>query len=224
MSRQNALRCPEEILERLPWYVDESLPVEQRDLVEAHAAECPECRAEIEMLSGREQSPATGVPQRDEIYARSLGLIEAYELALPRESQDAAVASATSRRQKPWPMLAMTASVMIAFGVGALVGLWGGSSGDPGAPVYRTATDVAAVPGAVEIVDTAQLDVMFRGDATAARIRSALRAIGGKLVDGPSRLGVYRVRLGEDGDASAAAAMLLGEGKGVAAFAEPVQN
>ena len=63
--------------------------------------------------------------------------------------------------------------------------------------------------------------MVFREDAKAEEIHSALRAVGGQIVAGPTQLGVYRVQLGTGADLTAAAQSLRGDELGVATFAEP---
>ena len=55
-------------------------------------------------------------------------------------------------------------------------------------------------------------------------IRSTLREVGANVVSGPSQLGVYRLRLAPGADLNAAIGRLRGEGRGVAAFAEPARG
>ena len=64
------------------------------------------------------------------------------------------------------------------------------------------------------------LEVIFEPQATAERINDALRSIGARIIEGPTRLGVYRVELQPGADASAAARMLKANGEGVASLAE----
>lgn len=45
-------RCPETVLGWIPWYGEGSLSEDQEGAVAAHAAECAECRAEIDMIAG----------------------------------------------------------------------------------------------------------------------------------------------------------------------------
>ena len=51
-ERNNELSCPPEILDWIPWYAEDALAETQRGAVEAHAAQCEECRKELAMLSG----------------------------------------------------------------------------------------------------------------------------------------------------------------------------
>jgi hypothetical protein len=117
-----------------------------------------------------------------------------------------------------WIPARAAAAVVAAAGAGALA-MWLGSRVLSQEPVYHTAAAPAEVAASAQ--PGLAIDVVFRPDATAERIRAALRAIGGEIVSGPTQLGVYHVRLSPSADASAAAQALRGEGRGVASFAEP---
>jgi hypothetical protein len=112
-------------------------------------------------------------------------------------------------------LAAGAALALLAGGLGGWLGReWLGEQ----APVYALASEqTLAAEGAVA------LDVVFRSDASAERIQTALRGLGAELVAGPSPLGRYRVELPPGADASAAAALLRAEGTGVASFAEPLR-
>ena len=116
-----------------------------------------------------------------------------------------------------WPV-ALAASLALALLSGGL-GV-AGSQWFEAAPAasYQLAGEEKAV---IAAADLPALDVVFRADAKAESIHSALRAIGGQIVSGPTQLGVYRVQLAADADLIAAARMLRGEELGVATFAEP---
>ncbi|MEZ4334216.1 MAG: zf-HC2 domain-containing protein [Myxococcota bacterium] len=45
-------QCPEEVLAWIPWYGDGLLTARERGAVEAHAADCADCRAELDIVSG----------------------------------------------------------------------------------------------------------------------------------------------------------------------------
>lgn len=219
MNQRPETTCPNEILDLIPWYPDQGLSAEQCASIEAHAAECEACRSEVEILSGGKGSP-TSLPDREAVYGRTLGLIEAYEMTKEPRVEPVRLARAGRNDLGAGGVryYALAASLIVMLLAGMAIGRLVLPSGDT---VYRTATEGAAPQTAP--AGQAELDVMFRGDSTADRLRAVLRAIGGNIVEGPSRLGVYRVRLGADGDAAAAAAMLLGDGQGVATFAEPIQ-
>ncbi|HXK24375.1 MAG TPA: hypothetical protein VMS55_17025 [Myxococcota bacterium] len=211
MTLTHETGCPEDVLAAIAWYPD-GLDAERRGAVEAHAADCSVCREEISFLRG-ESPPQTPAAEADRVYARVLERIEAYESRARGVERRAPPA----RRASRFVPARAAAAVVAAAGVGAL-SMWIGSRVLSQEPVYHTAgapTEVASVqPGLA-------LDVVFRPDATAERIQSALRAIGGEVVSGPTQLGVYHVRLSPSADASAAAQVLQGEGRGVASFAQP---
>lgn len=45
-------RCPENVLGWIPWYADGGLSSREKGAVEAHAAECGECRSELDLVAG----------------------------------------------------------------------------------------------------------------------------------------------------------------------------
>jgi hypothetical protein len=208
MSPTARSSCPPEVLRCLPFYAEGVLSEPERGRVDAHAAACPACRDELEMIAGRAQPIAADIPDGEAIYARILGLIEAQEVDRSETPE------ATPSARRAW-LVPVAAAAMVLLALGA--GLWLGTAGlGPAStePLYKT----AAEPGQPFHIE---LDVLFRTEATAERINSSLRAIGGEIVAGPTRLGVYRVRLDRDSDAVAAAELLQAEGAGVATFAEP---
>jgi hypothetical protein len=211
MTLTHETGCPEDVLAAIAWYPD-GLDAERRGAVEAHAADCSVCREEISFLRG-ESAPQAPLVEAERVYARVLERIDAYE---SRAHGVERRAPRVLRASRSVPARA-AAAVVAAAGVGALA-MWLGSRVLSQEPVYHTAgapVEVASArPGLA-------LDVVFRPDATAERIQSALRAIGGEVVSGPTQLGVYHVRLSPSADASAAAQVLRGEGRGVASFAEP---
>jgi len=224
MSREATSRahCPEDVLRLLPWYDDEALGDDERARIEAHAAACSDCRREIEWMTVDDDEAAVALPSAaaDSAYARVRARIEQ---SGAREAAQRRVAAQRSHstRASAWRRVGLAAAVAVAalgaFAVGErYVALR--------ASVYETATgpDVAAAAAGPE------LDVILERSATAAQIGDALRAVGATIVDGPSRLGVYRVRLQPGADATAAAKLLRagtrsdGEEAGVASLAEPV--
>jgi len=219
--------CPAEILEWIAWYPDGGLSDDQRGAVEGHAAGCAACREEIAVLAGRAEAPvAPADPER--LFARVLALVEADGLESPPSAKAPLLPASPSAPRLPAPARRQRAvwasgGARLAAGV-ALAVLAGGLGGWLGRdwlrpePVYALAGETTlAAEGALA------LDVVFRSDASAERIQTALRGLGAELVAGPSPLGRYRVELPPGADASAAAALLRAEGTGVASFAEPLR-
>lgn len=226
MTQRASDTCPAEILEWIAWYPDGPLTDTQRGAVESHAAVCAACREEIAVLAGRAEAPVSPADP-EQLFARVLALVEAdgiesSPLAAPEAALPAApaprLATPARRRRSVWSGgFRVAAGVTLAVLAGGLGG-WLGREWLRAEPVYALAGEtMLAAEGAVA------LDVVFRSDATAERIQTALRGLGAELVAGPSPLGRYRVELPPGADASAAAALLRAEGTGVASFAEPLR-
>src|SRR5882762_3936369 len=72
--------CPEAILASIPWYPD-GLNADECGAVEAHAADCRACRAELAFLRGDEE-PTIELPDPERFYARVLERIAADDESL----------------------------------------------------------------------------------------------------------------------------------------------
>lgn len=225
-ERLDEPNCPPEILDWLPWYTDDALSETQRGAVEAHAAQCAECRAELALLAGAEPPPQL-MPDADQVFAKVLARIEAAGVvpeaaparpALPAASWRGPVLPARRvARTRLLARMAAAAAIVAVASFGWLANDWLRSED----AVYRSASapvEPAAGAGA------AQIDVVFRGDAPIERINTHLRALGAVVVSGPSQSGRYRIALPAGSDAVAAATMLRAEDTGVASFAEPAPH
>jgi len=209
----NDPRCPEAILAAIPWYPD-GLTREECGAVEAHAADCRACCAELAFLRGDEE-PAIALPDAEQVYQRVLERIAppSGDDALRPERLGLERARRIGRRAaKP---VGVAAGLMVAVLSGMLTtgAIWVARV----APTYE-AEPVPAV--AVAAPGVAHLDVIFQPDSTAAQIQSALSAIDATVISGPSQVGAYRLRLAPGSDLNAAVARLLDGGRGVAVFAE----
>jgi hypothetical protein len=200
--------CPEAILASIPWY-PEGLTREECGAVEAHAADCRECRAELAFVRGDEE-PAIELPDPERVYARVLELISGESDAPERGIVTARRAVGHVARQA-----SIAAGILVAVCSGMLTtgAIWFVRV----APTYETAA--AGAPS----VDAGgpSVEVVFREDANADQIRARLREVGATVISGPTQLGVYRLRLAPGADVSATIKRLRGEGRGVATFAEP---
>src|SRR5688572_19344744 len=196
--------CPEEILASIPWYPD-GLTAEEAGAVEAHAADCRACRAELAFVRGDEE-PAIELPDAERVYARVLDRISGDEV----QGESRARRVGRAARQ-----VSMAAGLLVAVISGTLTtgAIWVVRE----APTYGTAAaDASALSPAGP-----NLEVVFRAEATVTQIQQALRQAGASVISGPTQLGVYRLRLAPGSDVNAAIATLREEGRGVAIFAEP---
>jgi len=224
------LVCPREVLDWIPWYAEDALAETQRGAVEAHAAQCTDCRVELAMLSGG-TAPSAAAPDPEPVFARVLARIEAEGVGDAPVHVGSHLAPALSRRtpllhraqssgRRSLSRLAGTAALIL--GVGAAGWFANSLIARHADAEYRTASDW----GATTLADRSevQLDVVFRGDADIERINTDLRALGAMVVSGPSQAGRYRIVVPAGSDTSAAIAMLRAEGRGVASFAEPLRH
>lgn len=228
-QHNNELSCPPEILDWIPWYAEDALAETQRGAVEAHAAQCEECRKELAMLSGG-PAPSVTVPDAEPVFARVLARIEAEGMGetpirvgghlAPARARSAPLLRHARRSGGRRSLSRIAAAAALVLSVGA-AGWFANETIGARDSVYRTASAPQVSPLASD--SGVQLDVVFRGDAGIERINTDLRALGAVVVAGPSQAGRYRVALPEGSDATAAAAMLRAEGRGVASFAEPLR-
>jgi len=221
--------CPQDVLSLIPWYDDEALSFEERGRIEAHAAECGACRAEIRWTRGEDLAGAAEGAEPDRAWERVCARIARARIASgdapgassegsPRNAAPSARTPRGVRSAAAWRRVVLAASLIAALAAGLVAGRQLGSADLPSfAAPLETAAEPKSCPAGVVC-----LEVIFRGDASAERITDAVRAIGGTLVAGPTRLGVYTVRLADDADGPAAAKVLRGEEEGVATFAEVV--
>ncbi len=86
MTREaRSIRCPETVLGWIPWYgeTDERgerlLDARQRGAIEAHASECPECRAELDMISGAPYEIDVELPDPERVFEAISARIDAGE-------------------------------------------------------------------------------------------------------------------------------------------------
>lgn len=81
-------RCPETVLGWIPWYADGGLTARQRGAVEAHAAECRECRSELDIVAGAPGAlDGVELPDADRLFDEITARLDADE---PRAGDRAA--------------------------------------------------------------------------------------------------------------------------------------
>lgn len=62
-------RCPEDVLAWIPWYADGGLSAREKGVVEAHAAQCRECRSELDLVAGEPWAfEGIELPDRDRLF------------------------------------------------------------------------------------------------------------------------------------------------------------
>ncbi len=187
------------VTELLPWYVNGTLEGDDRQAVAAHLSDCPACRDEIaqyQILAAAVQNgrDAAWAPERDRL-ERVLASIEVLEAAPEqragwRERWRAGMEWLGDLFQRtPGPVrwgLAVQAALLVLV-VGLAVFPGGLSSRAP----YRTLAQ-----NGERRVGHALIQVVFAENVTEREMRALLARVQGKIVDGPSAVGVYTVEIG----------------------------
>lgn len=214
----------EEASRLLPWLVNGTLSGGERERVERHVHDCLACRAELReqhalrMLVQRHPDVHLSAEQGFAELARRLGAADGVEGAATGGVEGAAAADraaasgARPRRAGPTAAaaqalrglargasgLARGASGLVvghriafanalALAVVAGVAVWLGARGPVEAPAYSTLTQQPA--------REAELDIVFSPGTTQEAMHEVLADIGATIVDGPSAVGRYTVRL-----------------------------
>jgi hypothetical protein len=179
----------EEILELLPWFINESLGGKERDRVMVHLRECPECRKERDHLQTIEafvKESDVVIPDYQFSYHRLLSRIEGAERN--REST-AAIEQKTGIRS--WiPLTGIAASLMAGI---VLVGSLGPSLGfesEAGSAEFRTLTSGPEISGT-----SRQIALTFEQPIQAETMRKALIETNSNIISGPDEEGTYLVEV-----------------------------
>ncbi len=171
----------------LPWFVNGTLDENELDFVNDHLNRCTDCRraVAVEIDLARMISAPIETPGPD---FESL-----------RDSLRGRLRGARRRRRRVRGWLsgaAVTASVLIAAGLLLTMPLQ--------EPEYEGLTSPANLDSGLVV------QVVFAPQTTERELRALLLEGGGKVVEGPSPRGVYRVSLPTEADAAAYAARLAG--------------
>ena len=184
-----------EIIELLPWYANQTLDENERKAVETHLSECAECASEVKSLSAMKKAVIESANQGPALSPfalnRALAQIEDYERAKSPPAAPSREPEKTfwSRWWSPTPIFAralIAAQLVLLLALGSLM-LYQRSHP---AGVYTTSSG-----GAGENKASFRIAVQFSDSANEQDIRKTILGIRGKIVDGPSALGLYTVEV-----------------------------
>ncbi|MET3713412.1 hypothetical protein ABIC65_004144 [Sphingomonas trueperi] len=174
----------------LPWYVTGAIEPCDRLLVDAHLADCAECRdelaAERRLRGAVADLPAPSAAGWDRMVA---------ELAQPEAPTQL---PRSFLRRAGW-MLAAQAAVLV-LGVGVVLHLQRQAPSVAGPQSYHAL-------GSPEQGQAGNILVMFAPDTREPALRKAIEASGARLVDGPTAAGAYLLAIAP-GERAAALARL----------------
>ena len=201
-------RAHEELELLLPWYVNGTLEAAERAALDDHLAGCPRCRAEL----AREEGLAAALRAAEDVapaphpaqLARLLGRLDGEPRAErpPRRRPAAHLAALWAGTPRPvrWAVAAQT---LLVLALAAATGWRAGGAVETPAAEFRTLSDTAPeapadtapeAPAAAP-AGAARLRVLFAEETSARAVRAILERVGGRIVDGPSPLGVYTVEV-----------------------------
>jgi anti-sigma factor RsiW len=172
-----------EVIELLPWHANGTLQPGQRQELESHLKDCPECKRELDELRALQSSvagAAENVPEPSPfLFTRALARVEEYE----REKA----------RRRWWQLSPRLAGAVIAAQF-ALILLTGGL-------LMQRERQFAALSGpAVGTVSGPRIVLGFQEGVSEQTMRQTIRGLNGNVVAGPSALGLYTVELPRDRD------------------------
>lgn len=187
-----------EIIELLPWYLNATLDEDERKSVETHLAGCPDCALELQSLakvrSAADKLGNQAPPPSPVLLNRALAQIEDYERTKPQAGRRRSAPSGSfwSRVAGFWTGAGLRspafAGALIAVQLLLLVIL--------GAVALRQHNSIQSYmtltgPSAPET----RIAVAFSDGASEQEIRQAILEIHGTIVDGPSALGLYTIKI-----------------------------
>lgn len=159
----------------LPWLVNNTLADKERSDVEHHLESCTRCQQELSLLQNlRNQVKETPIQSPGEFGLNRL----LKEIKTEHEFKQI-----TPPLSSGWwrTGLAIAASLIIFVQAGLLIDAW------------YLSKPVVPLSGPQE--QGPVLQVSFAPTATEAQIREAIHSVHGAFMDGPSQLGIYRIRL-----------------------------
>lgn len=169
--------------ELLPWYATGQLDEFDREQVEAHLADCGECRHQLALERRLIQEFRAFSPQVESGWSRLRG-----KIAMPAPEPVRPRRSISEVGAELWA--AFTRPVVVAFAAAqvAFVTVASGLMMWLSQPAYH-ALGAAPAPASANVI------VMFRADATVHDIGNALHRAGGSVVGGPTAAGAYLIHV-----------------------------
>lgn len=183
----------ERVAELLPWMVNATLDNSEDAEVREHVSDCVTCRDHLELLAELYAAVQEGP-------SAEVDSFEALDAMRLRLEHDGAAESGRARPRPPsrlvrWVLFAQAAALVFALG---LI-FFQRANPQPPPTSFRTLADTSPATAATD----PQARVLFSEGATERQIRELLHQIGGRIVDGPSEMGLYTVELETDAGDSA---------------------
>lgn len=187
----------------LPWYANGTLEAEETALVDGHLAECPECRADLDLERAMAQQVAALPLDKERGWAAMQDRLDADRA----QGRFAAPVSFLRRRVAlGWAVAGQLAAAA------AIIAFLPAQPSAPGDELYHAlGAEAERRPG--------NMVVLFNPAASEKDIRSALLRLDARLVDGPTAGGAYVLEVAEAARPDALAALRK---SGQILLAEPI--
>lgn len=193
-----------EVQDLLPWFLNGTLEGAELERVEAHLAECTECREEL-AAERRLASAVKGAPIGSRTdWQRIGGRLEG--TARPNRPRSSPL------WQKHVPLSWLVASQLAAAAAIAVVAI--------SLPPHRSEPIYRAL-GSAQTVRSANVIVQFQPATRVGDMQSVLQSVDARLVDGPTTTGAYLLQV--DQSTRSRAIDQLHHNKAIA-LAEPIDN
>lgn len=173
--------------ELIPWLVNDTLPDEERDAVEAHVRDCVPCRRELT----EQRNLSMAVQAQPTVHTSAARGFDRLLEQLDGPKSPALGGARRARGALRGARLAATAAVAAAAAAAFVIFGWPAFFAEQPPAGYETLADSPSGPGAAGI----QLDLVFTATLAAEERQRLLDEIGAKVVSGPSAIGRYRVQL-----------------------------
>ena len=186
MGKMGKMAIHEEILELLPWFINESLGEKERGLVLGHLRECLECRKERDQIQAVEafvRENDQRVPDYRFSYNKLLSRIDDAE-----RNRESTAGLDESRRPWNWMPLAGIAVGLVL--VVALVGTFRPTVVPVDTSGFRTLTTQTGNAGA-----SRRVALTFHQPIQALTMRQALIETHSNIVSGPDETGTYIIEV-----------------------------
>jgi len=175
----------EEILELLPWFVNESLGEKESQRLLAHLQDCAECREERDRLQALQQMVVEDDGSQTADYSAAFSKLMS-RITAAEDNRASTLVWRPRRRTAAWTLYLAAAACIVAA-VGFVLVL------NPSAPPREEFRTLSAPP----LVDGVphRIALTFEQPIKAETLRSALIETGSNIVSGPSEDGTYIVEI-----------------------------
>ena len=199
---ETAFSKHQQVAQLLPWYVNQTLHSDERDLVEAHLKSCLVCRKEITSL----QKLSASVQQSEAMDALEHAALlqlksRIHKTARPGRTKAPVFSRLAGFRQwiakidltrlpLQYPGAVFTALLLLTVSL-TLPGLFDVRSLS-GSRYHTLSSTKSMAPS------TNEIRVVFSSDITPEQIARILASVKGEIISKPTAQGVYRVRIGDE--------------------------